>query len=908
MSAAAVRGLARGLGLPAVSTSDADLVSAFALLGDADAFAALVARHGPTVFGVCRRLLGDTHDAEDAFQAVFLVLAQKADCIRPPGGVGGWLYGVAVRTANKARVAAVRRRRREMKAATVEANAGPEPGDFINRQELRAALDAELARLPEPLRAAIVLCDLHGKSRAEAAAELGCPEGTVAARVHRARQKLKAALARRGLALPAAGLAAILTPVSVSAALMRSAAALANGTAIPVVLSLAHEVIRSMATTTHALAAGLLALVASGLLAAGAMLPGPTEKPSDTPVATASANPGVGAPAPAAQSTDPVAWKETKVLSLPGWLPGSVGYAPNGKTLFVGGTSGRVQAYEAATWKKLWDHQEPTNFAAVAPSPNGKSVAVTFKDADRRWGIRLFNAATRKMEFTLDEGGVPGAVAGPEPVSVGFFPDVSVMNAPGSIRRKVIFGTAGGYVVKTFIDPEKASTIRSRTVAAGKAPSDRYAVPLAIDPSGKRVVVTGPIDKDTGKNVLWAWSAGSGAGNELLTGHKAVVVCAAWSRDGKTIATGDADGLVIVWDALTFKEKSRLTLGGRVAALAIDTDSTSVAAAVIRGPQGNDTEDVFVWPAGNPPKKPVPLSSQAVGSPFAGLASLAFSPDGKQLVSAVANFTLLTRTGILVGHVRIFSRSPAAKPEKPLGYVSDIHFAPDGKRYAVVAGGVVRVHEAGTQKLLYTIDGEAAGFSSDGKSLLVMAKKVLSCDPATGKVLEEFPRPKTKWGWHTVRFSPDGKQYAAHFGMFAGIYDTATGFEPVRLDEQREMAGGTIVGGGSEQILWSPDGKQVVAIGVLVKEGTLGLACWEAATGKRLHSLAATENIGLQVAAFSAVGKHLAIGFTKSVGIFDATNFKEVQNLGDTPGSGPVTALAYSRDGKMLAVAIRKPL
>jgi len=91
MSAAAVRGVARGLEPPALSTPDADLVSAFALRGDANAFASLVARHGPTVFGVCRRLLGDAHDAEDAFQAVFLVLARKAESIRPPGGVGGWL-------------------------------------------------------------------------------------------------------------------------------------------------------------------------------------------------------------------------------------------------------------------------------------------------------------------------------------------------------------------------------------------------------------------------------------------------------------------------------------------------------------------------------------------------------------------------------------------------------------------------------------------------------------------------------------------------------------------------------------------------------------------------------------------------------------------------------------------------
>ena len=205
MSAAAMRGVVRWLGPSADPPPDADLVTAFAARRDADAFAALVARHGPTVLGVCQRVLGDAHDAEDAFQAVFLILAQKVKTVRPPGGVGGWLYGVAVRTANKARVAAARRRRREMIAALNSASREREqPDDSRELAEIRTALDAELARLPETLRAVVVLCDLHGKTRGEAAAELGCPEGTVAARLHRARKKLGDALGRRGLALPAA--------------------------------------------------------------------------------------------------------------------------------------------------------------------------------------------------------------------------------------------------------------------------------------------------------------------------------------------------------------------------------------------------------------------------------------------------------------------------------------------------------------------------------------------------------------------------------------------------------------------------------------------------------------------------------------------------------------------------------
>src|SRR5262245_10923138 len=186
MSAAAIRGVVRRLGSPADPPPDAELVATFAARRDPDAFAALVERHGPTVLGVCRRVLGHAHDAEDAFQATFLVLALKATAVRPPGAVGGWLYGVAVRTANKAKVAAARRRRREMIAASAQArkaNPDGEGGGGVDRAELQAVLDAELAQLPDTLRAVVVLCDLHGKTRAEAAAELGCPEGTVAARL-----------------------------------------------------------------------------------------------------------------------------------------------------------------------------------------------------------------------------------------------------------------------------------------------------------------------------------------------------------------------------------------------------------------------------------------------------------------------------------------------------------------------------------------------------------------------------------------------------------------------------------------------------------------------------------------------------------------------------------------------------
>src|SRR5205823_10037738 len=138
---------------------------------DEASFEALVLRHGPMVLGVCRRVLRHEQDAEDAFQATFLVLARKADTVRPRGAVGNWLYGVAHRTALEARRSAARRRAKEAMAVPRKAA----DGEQAERREL---LDEALAGLPRAHREVIVLCDLEGRGRKEVAGLLGCPEGT----------------------------------------------------------------------------------------------------------------------------------------------------------------------------------------------------------------------------------------------------------------------------------------------------------------------------------------------------------------------------------------------------------------------------------------------------------------------------------------------------------------------------------------------------------------------------------------------------------------------------------------------------------------------------------------------------------------------------------------------------------
>ena len=192
------------------------------------AFAALVGRHGPMVLGVCRQLLGDAQHAEDAFQAVFLVLARKARSIRDPDLLGNWLYGVAIRTARCDRRRIARRLRREEdytmrgpgtgSGVPAEPTAPPADRPVIDREQAEA-IHNEVDRLPRTFRLPVVLCYFEGLTLDEAARRLRCPAGTLHSRLARARERLRIRLVRRGVALPAAVLTAVLAPRPASASI-----------------------------------------------------------------------------------------------------------------------------------------------------------------------------------------------------------------------------------------------------------------------------------------------------------------------------------------------------------------------------------------------------------------------------------------------------------------------------------------------------------------------------------------------------------------------------------------------------------------------------------------------------------------------------------------------------------------
>jgi RNA polymerase sigma factor (sigma-70 family) len=253
--------------------TDGQLLGDYIGRRDETALAALVHRHGPMVWGVCRRILRNHHDAEDAFQATFLVFVRKAASLASKELVANWLYGVARQTALKARATGAKRKEREWQVTQM-----PEPAVVEHDlwRDLRPLLDEELSRLPDKYRSVVVLCDLEGKARKVAARQLAVPEGSVAGWLARARAMLAKRLARRGVVLPGGMLAAVLSqqmvsagvPTSVASSTIRAASLFAAGQAAAIsvqVAALTEGVLKSMLLTKLKIATAML--MAVGVLA-----------------------------------------------------------------------------------------------------------------------------------------------------------------------------------------------------------------------------------------------------------------------------------------------------------------------------------------------------------------------------------------------------------------------------------------------------------------------------------------------------------------------------------------------------------------------------------------------------------------------------------------------------------------
>jgi RNA polymerase sigma factor (sigma-70 family) len=302
--------------------ADAELLRRFVRARDEEAFTGLVRRHGALVRGVCRRVLGDDHDAEDAFQAVWLVFARKAGALHP-ARLAAWLHGVARQVALNARRANARRRRHEAQSPlAAPARRQPDPLAELSARELLAVLDEEVARLPEKYRLAVVLCCLEGLDQEEAAQRLGCTPGAVKGRLERGRRRLHRRLQKRGLALSAvlgvaevaraAGGVPALPAATAGAATLFAAGQAAVGAVNVRAAALAEGVLRAMFLTKLKIAAVVLLMTAAVVGGAVGVLARQAKPPAAKPKADKDALQGAWTAVSAEEEGKKVPAKEVK--------------------------------------------------------------------------------------------------------------------------------------------------------------------------------------------------------------------------------------------------------------------------------------------------------------------------------------------------------------------------------------------------------------------------------------------------------------------------------------------------------------------------------------------------------------------------------------------------------------------
>jgi RNA polymerase sigma factor (sigma-70 family) len=905
--AALARHLRRLAAPPARETApDAELLGRFIARKDQDAFAALVARHGAMVLAVCRRVLPGAADAEDAFQATFLLLARKAAGLRRPAALAAWLHGVALRVSRKARTAGIRRAAAPLAHDVPDGH--PDPLDVLTSRELLAILDEEVGRLPEAYRLPVVLCYLQGRTAAEAARMLGWTAGSVRGRLERGRARLQQRLTRRGLAVPAGLLtAALAAPPSAPAAILEAAiSALAKGVpASPRVAALATAAGGALAVRLKLAAALLLAL---GALAAGAAaVRQPASSPE--PPAARALPPADDRPARRDRYGDPL--PEGAIARLGtvrlrhSFTVYSVAFSPDGTRLATTGgfSSGRpLVVWDAATGRELFEVPAPGSVIAAPFTPDGKSLLII----TRRNGVYRWDAVTGKQgEHIADTGDCRCAALTPDGRSL------AVATADPENQSIRLFGLSDGKEIRTMTD--KGLTVYS----------------LAVAPDGRSLASV----SDDGTVRLWETATGGEV--RKISSDAGKVWALAYSPDGRTLATGDEDGAVRLWDPATGKERRSLDLGMKapVRVVRYSPDGKALAAGVggsIRLWDVAEGKELRRWDdldytVGN-------LAFTADGKTLAGIgwvssavrlydattgkqrppdaghtnsvATLRFAADGKTLASVGRNgdrffWDLAAQRG---------ERGPSGPPQRM--WICNA-LSPDGKTLATAEGaeGLVRLWDFATGKELATLSSKGAevngmAFSPDGRILAVAARDatIRLFDAEGRRELRRMKGVVESAGF--LVFSPDGKVLASAIEGVSRVppirlWDVATGELIRRLDGPRWQC----------NLAFSPDGKYLAAGGIDDSRGKMLVRAaygksawvWETATWKRRWMLDGHEK-GILALAFSPDGKRLATGACEGedkVRLFDLEGGKELACFAGHHSA--VLSLAFSPDGRTLA-------
>jgi RNA polymerase sigma factor (sigma-70 family) len=891
------------------NASDTVLVERFGSQGDESAFTALLARHGPMVHGVCRRILRDAHDAEDAFQATFLVMARKARSLRRPEALASWLYGTARHLASRVRRADCRRRQRE--TCCRQSPSPPSQGDVLDdlsARELLLALDEEIQRLPEAYRLPLILCHLEGYTHEEAARLLGWTVGSVRGRLERGRKQLQGRLCRRGLTLGASLLALESTATAtVSAALRQAtvqralafAAGWREGIAASV-LALAESAATSM--TMAKMKLGLIVLLALGLATGTGVLAYPlrNEKPPEARQAETPKSPESISvkQEPTDPDGDPLPVGAVARLGSArlrhGGIVNAVAYSPDGKLLVSGCDDYLIRIWDARTGKKLRQLIGHTSWPfALAFSPDGRTLASGANDST----VRLWEVATGRLVWTITE---KGAIS-----SVAFCSDGKTLAAGCWDCRVRLLDTATGTCLRTF---ERHA---ARVMTLALSPDDRLLASGSWE--DKRIclwnVETGKLVRELGKRKhevgatrfspdgktlatggidgpIHLWDVATGQEVRQLVGHPSFVEKLIFTKDGKTLISASYDKTVRVWDVAGGRQ-SRL-LGTHlhyVYGLALSPDETTVASS------GQDNL-VRRWDLASGKEIRLPGHEHTV-------TSVRFSSDGKNLI-----------TGAKDGTVRVWElatgkelRRHSAIPDRTSPALTTM--SADGRTLAV-AGADCKVYlrdlTSGKELASLKADADvtALRFSLDGKVLAcgTSANTIYLWDAGTGKELGRLKGYADEVA--RLTFSPDGKLVAAggsgghgtRIGTIS-LWEVATGKEVRRIE------------GGFLPLCFSPDGRMLATWQANdVKNGIARknhLAVWELATGRERATMPESGSV-ISAAAFSPDGLTIAQAcWDQSIQVWDMLTGRQRHRF--QSDQGRIEALSFSADGSRLASA-----
>lgn len=893
--------------------TDGALLKRFLDQRDEVAFEALLQRHGPMVLGVCLRVVGDTHAAEDAFQAIFLVLARKAGAIRKQASVGSWLFGVAQRIAAKARTQAATRRDRERRAANMPQ---AETLDEVTWQDLRAVLDEEIARLPQKYQAPIVACHLEGKSLDQAAHELGLPKSTLATRLGKALQLLRGLLTRRGVMLSVGALATALTekataaqvPELMSINVAKAAARLAAGQNIPAgilstqAITLAEEALKTMFGFKAKLA---MLLVVVGL-AVGAGFAGytawlgqqsPTRADANQPPVDQAKLPGKDV------SGDPLPAGAVARLGEDRWahdvMARFVAFSPDGKSVVTVNVDRTIRVWEYPSGKEIRRILMPvTDISAgqafgirAVLSQDGKTIATWMPEEAA--SVCLHDVATGKR--------LPDLKVTTEKVfGLAFSPDgahLACMTRDGTVR---VWDTGKTSEVCSF-----SAAKLSGGGLSGPNPSGVF-----YAPDGKSIA--------TGRDrEVKLWNPATGAEIRTITGDSiANVRNLAFSPNGKTLAITTGEAIVLV-ELESGKEVGKLSIpvqlnsSGGGPGLAFDKDGKKIYISDYVG-------KLFEWE--------VATGKLLRQAETPGSMGVSLSPDGKSLV----------RTGTGPPVIDLAGKEITSLDNRT-GPIVSLQFTPDGSKLITVNGAAdgrtkwsVRTYDAITRKELDTISWPGSStnlvVSPDGKVLSTepapaerkqppYTLPMALFDVASGKEIGRLPERSVV---SRMRFSPDSNLLAVGASQTIKFYEVPDG----KLRHTLNLGVGSLRQ-TLRTMIFSPDSKTFVA-----RADAREMGLWDTATGQRIGSLPLPQGSSLTYvasghsmhsAAFSPDGRCLVLDMDDGTSVlYELATAQPRQTFGKkvvprpeikiAPGVGYMTpdefragsCFAFSPDGTLL--------